>query len=68
MIFNANGTEFLKANDKVTQFRMSPTDVTGVSSPERGDVLYNDGTAGTEGPAFYDGSGWTSLVDGSTIS
>lgn len=36
---------------------------------ERGEQAYHNGSAGgPEGPAYHDGSGWTSLVDGSTIS
>jgi len=38
-------------------------------SPPAGTEMYHDGTnSNTVGPAFYDGGGWTSLVDGTTIS
>lgn len=47
-------------------------DVRQINSPVQGMLAYHDpsinGDTNTEGPAFYDGSGWTSLVDGSTIS
>lgn len=47
-------------------------DVRSISSPSKGDQAYHDPSinsdGNTEGPAFYDGSAWTSLVDGSTIS
>lgn len=44
----------------------TPVDVTTLSASQ-GWVAYNDGTTGTEGLASYDGTNWTSLVDGSTI-
>jgi hypothetical protein len=44
-----------------------PQDVTDLPS-ERGRTAYHDGSGGApEGPAFYDGSQWMSLVDGSII-
>lgn len=53
--------------DQNSLMKMEPRDVTAVSSPVEGMMAYNDGTTGTAGPAFYDGSSWTSMVDGSTI-
>jgi hypothetical protein len=49
------------------RLNLTPIDVTAISSPEQGWVAYNDGTTGTEGPAFYDGSSWTSMADGTSI-
>lgn len=48
--------------------KYTPTDVTTISSPQQGDVAYNDGTTGTEGLAAHDGTDWISQVDGTTIS
>jgi polygalacturonase len=45
---------------------MPPADVTRFPTIE-GARAYNDGTTGTVGPAFSDGTNWISLVDGSTI-
>jgi hypothetical protein len=49
----------------------NPQDVR-TTSPNKGWIAYHDpsisGDSNTEGPAFNDGSGWISLVDGSTIS
>jgi hypothetical protein len=47
--------------------RKVPKDVTSISNPVEGMEAYHDGSTGTKGPAFYDGSSWVSLVDGSTI-
>jgi len=43
-----------------------PMDVTILANIE-GSEAYNNGTTGTAGPAFNDGSGWISLVDGTSI-
>lgn len=49
-----------------------PRDVRNISSPSPGQRAYHDpsisGDSNTEGPAYYDGSAWISVVDGSTIS
>lgn len=44
-----------------------PVDVTRLGSANRGMVAYHDGSGGPEGPAFYDGSSWVSLVDGTRL-
>jgi hypothetical protein len=48
----------------------SPTDLTSYSgNVATGQIMYNDGTVGTEGFAQYtSGNNWVSLVDGSTIA
>lgn len=49
----------------------TPTQAVDVRSygANKGDRSWHDGTnSNTVGPAFYDGSSWTSLVDGTTIS
>lgn len=46
---------------------MPPIDVTTLANVETSEA-YNDGTTGTAGPAFNDGTGWTSLVDGTAIN
>jgi hypothetical protein len=50
----------------------NPSDVRNISSPSQGWTSYHDpsvsGDANTEGPAFYDGSQWVSMVDGSVIN
>lgn len=43
-------------------------DLTGVTPDYAGEMAYNDGTTGTTGPSFDDGSNWISLVDGTTIA
>jgi hypothetical protein len=53
---------------KQATLRNWQTDVTNLpTTPVEGMEVYNDGSTGTKGPAFYDGSSWISLVDGSTI-
>lgn len=47
--------------------RYEPVDVTALGSADRGTVAYHDGSSGPEGPAFYDGGSWVSLVDGSSL-
>jgi len=59
--FFADRTAFAKP----TEYK--PTDVREIGSPRKGFSAYHDGSGGTEGPAFYDGSSWISLVDGSRI-
>jgi len=59
--FNVDPTGTLKANGG-----LPPIDVTLLANV-RGSVAYNDGSTGTEGPAYNDGAGWTSLVDGTAI-
>jgi len=52
----------------VDKVAYTPQDVTAIASPEEGLQAYNDGSTGTAGPAFYDGTDWISLVDGTTIA
>lgn len=49
---------------------LPPQDVRNISSPQQGYVGYHngDGTDNTEGPAFYDGTQWWSLVDSTKIN
>jgi hypothetical protein len=48
---------------------MPPLDVRTLANKERSRAYHDgSGTDNTEGPAFNSGSGWTSLVDGTTIS
>ena len=44
-----------------------PIDVTELGGANRGMMAYHDGSGGPEGPAFYDGSSWVSLVDGDSL-
>lgn len=44
-------------------------DVRAIPSPDKGYIAYHDGSGGgTEGPCFYNGTSWISLVDGLEIS
>lgn len=72
-VYVGTGSSWVDAADAVglttTVTASTPTDVLSLSDPSQGEQAYHDGSGGnTEGPAFYDGSAWTSTVDGSTIS
>lgn len=48
-------------------FQLEPQDVRTIEAAE-GDIAYHNGSgSNTEGPAFYNGSVWTSMVDGAEI-
>lgn len=74
--FNIRGQTFLETDGNTVlqiheneTYEAPPQDVTAVSSPSQGQQAYHEGSGGnTEGPAFYDGDNWISLVDGSTIT
>jgi len=57
---------------KGTLTEHTPSDVRDITLPEKGMRAYHDpsinGDGNTEGPVYYDGSSWVSLVDGSTVS
>lgn len=59
----------LEGEDGITFEFNNPVDVIGtIDGPSKGYTAYHDGSGdNTEGPAFYDGSDWISLVDNSTI-
>ncbi|WP_155118173.1 hypothetical protein [Halorubrum sp. T3] len=68
-----NSTEVALVHEDHLQFKSwnaieyAPVDVTTLS-PSQGWVSYHNGNgSNTEGPAFYNGSAWRSLVDNSVI-
>jgi len=72
-VLQHQGSDRLMWNDGVVEIRNAPlkqhvTDVRTISSPAQGWIAYHDGSGkNTEGPAFYNGAGWISQVDSSTI-